>query len=442
MPSEYSNSIILKILNGIQAGVDVALFDGDYVVGSGDDVDIQIYDVMLSPHHTRLSVRQGKVSIVPLSGEVQLRSGFTLEPGDAERQLYPLDRVTIGTTHFAVAPASADWASIDQFDTPPTTTKPTFFDQSLSLKTLWREQRATFIAAVAGLLLLGFWIFPYAMLLLTTGSGGSASRDEQLIVEAVSGFDFAERLQVTKAEDGTIQVRGLLDRAEDRAAAIAAINGTGVLARTHIMTIDVLRDNIATLIDENAPGITFTLSPQGGVTLQGVLADEAQAQSLVQLVQESVGNTALVRSEIVTQTGLLQAVAELATKAHVAPFVSFQLADDVIEAEGALGIDMLDAWAGFLQAYSSRFADAVSLRSYVQQRNPDGTALPVAPGMALYLGKAEPDGRTINMQRLRDGTYTAADLLIGGDATATAGRTNDMSEAQERLPPAPSFSPV
>src|SRR5690606_18234261 len=146
--------------------------------------------------------------------------------------------------------------------------------------------------------------------------------------------------------------------------------------------------------------------------------------------------------EIVTQTGLLQAVAELATKAHIAPFVSFQLADVVIEAEGALGIDMLDAWAGFLQAYSSRFADAVSLRSYVQQRNPDGAALPVAPGMALYLGEAEPDGRSINMQRLRDGTYTAADLLIGGDAAATAGRTNDVSEAQEPRPPAPSYSPA
>src|SRR5690606_29416065 len=276
------------------------LFDGDYVVGSGDDVDIQIYDVVLSPHHTKLSVRQGKVSIVPLSGEVQLRSGFTLEPGDAERQLYPLDRVTIGTTHFAVAPASADWASIDQFDTPPTTTKPTFFDQSLSLKTLWREQRATFIAAVAGLLLLGFWIFPYAMLLLTTGPGGTASRDEQLIVEAISEFDFAERLQITMAKDGTIHVRGLLDRPEDRDAAIAAIDGTGVATNTHIMTMDVLRDDVATLISENAPGVSFTLSPQGGITLQGVLADEAQARDLIQLVKESVGTTIPVRSEITT----------------------------------------------------------------------------------------------------------------------------------------------
>jgi hypothetical protein len=442
MSTEYSSGLILKILNGIQAGVDVALFDGDYVLGTGDDVDIQIYDVMLSPHHARLLVRDGKVSIAPLSGSLHMRSGFTLEPGDAERPLYPLDVVTIGTTHFAVAPASADWASLGTIEPEPVPAKPSFFDQPVSRVALWHERRATFIAAVTGLLLLGFWVFPYAMMLLTTWPGNSGSHDQQGVIEALSEFDFSERLQVTTAKDGFVQVRGLLDRPEDRDAVIAAINDTGIPVRTHIMTLDVLREHLTMLIKENAPGVTFTLTPHTGITLQGVLADEAHARDLVQLVKESVENTVPVHSEITTRAGLLQAVAELAGKAQIAPFVTFELVDDVIEAEGALSIDMLDPWAGFLQAYASRYAAAVPLRSYVQLRNPDGSALPVAPGMALYLGKADRGARNIDVQRLHDGTYTAADLLIGGDAAVPAGGSSDVAAAQDQTARAPSFSPV
>ena len=40
---------ILKILTGVQAGIDVALVEGSYTLGSGDDDDIQLFDVSLKP---------------------------------------------------------------------------------------------------------------------------------------------------------------------------------------------------------------------------------------------------------------------------------------------------------------------------------------------------------------------------------------------------------
>jgi Inner membrane component of T3SS, cytoplasmic domain len=69
-------SIILKILSGLQAGVEVALQDGDYRIGSGPDDDIHIIDVTLKAGHIRLRISGRKIEIAGGTGVVSAKSGI------------------------------------------------------------------------------------------------------------------------------------------------------------------------------------------------------------------------------------------------------------------------------------------------------------------------------------------------------------------------------
>lgn len=109
MTERPQNTVMLKILSGLQSGVDVSLVDGTYILGSGDDADIQILDVSIRPDHAKLVIRSGDVSIQALSGPVHLRSRGSLSAGSDPCALRPLEVVTAGTTRFVVAPLTADW---------------------------------------------------------------------------------------------------------------------------------------------------------------------------------------------------------------------------------------------------------------------------------------------------------------------------------------------
>jgi len=56
-----SDNTILKILSGTQAGAEVSLVKGEYLIGSGSDDDIQIIDVSLKPGHAKIRVAAGKI---------------------------------------------------------------------------------------------------------------------------------------------------------------------------------------------------------------------------------------------------------------------------------------------------------------------------------------------------------------------------------------------
>lgn len=415
MTGTYPDGVILKILNGVQAGVDVALVDGDYILGSGDDADIQIFDISLSPHHAKLTVRDGKVSVLALSGSLHMRSGTTLNPGDEITDLPPLDLITAGTSRFAIAPATADWAAINHVENNRGSATPRLLDKPIQLLALWKEKRTTLIATGIGLLILGFWIFPHSMLFLTSLGKQLEPANELALTNAIEAFDFTQRLQVQKNKDGTFLVSGVVDRAEDRHTVIEAINETGIAARTHILVLDAMRDEVKTLLADHAPEVSFTISPRGDIALQGAVPDEASADNIIQLVKDMVGDATTVRSEIKTHDELLKEVDDIARRAQVSNYVQFHLNEGTIEAEGAIAPDQLDAWAGFLQSYSTQFSRLIPLRSLVRAQDADGNMADIASGIALYLGADDQQGdRPIDIQRLANGTYTANDLLIGG----------------------------
>src|SRR5262249_24606756 len=107
---------ILKILSGVQSGVEVSLASGQYSLGSGNDDDIQIIDVSLKAGHLKLRISPGKVEISAASGSLRTVNGIVLDADSDFQELEPLDVITAGTTRFALGPPTALWASITEID--------------------------------------------------------------------------------------------------------------------------------------------------------------------------------------------------------------------------------------------------------------------------------------------------------------------------------------
>ncbi|MFC6049463.1 type III export protein YscD, partial [Methylobacterium hispanicum] len=81
MAEVASDSVILKILVGMQAGVEVALVPGEYVLGTGPEDDIQLIDVSIRPGHARLRVSGGKIALAGAAGALRTAAGLQIESG-------------------------------------------------------------------------------------------------------------------------------------------------------------------------------------------------------------------------------------------------------------------------------------------------------------------------------------------------------------------------
>ena len=427
MTERHTNTVVLKILSGVQAGVDVSLVDGTYILGSGDDADIQLFDVSLSPHHARLIVQNTRVSIQTLSGSLQMRSGVLLEAGSKAHELRPLDLVTAGTTRFAVAPLAANWALLGTAEAPARARR--LFSQPPDLTLVWRQHRRALLSAVAGLFILGFWIVPHGMVYITTLGGRLAPAQEQVLSAALQSLDFPQHLTIRRSGDGSLHVDGLVNTLDERQSAVAAIKQTGIPAATHILVLETLREDLTAAIAAEASGIDFAIAGDGAIVLQGTVPDEERAAAVIQLVRDTVGDALPLRSSLRTFDDLLAEVTALARRAQISRSVQFRLDSHMIDAEGTIPLAQLDAWAGFLQSYSRRFSPSLPLRSLVRLQNPDGAADEKVPLTPFYIGADNPvDGRMINLERLGNGRYTAADLLIGGEAADARSASAQIAE--------------
>ncbi|MEP4030023.1 MAG: hypothetical protein ABJM33_01640, partial [Roseibium polysiphoniae] len=105
--------LILKAITGTQAGVEVLLEDGEYVLGSGPDDDLQFVDVCLKTGHARIRVEDGKASIAGGAGQVMAENGLVADAGaDDWRNLGSLEVITIGSTDFAIGAEDDNWAAL------------------------------------------------------------------------------------------------------------------------------------------------------------------------------------------------------------------------------------------------------------------------------------------------------------------------------------------
>ncbi|WAJ30489.1 FHA domain-containing protein [Antarcticirhabdus aurantiaca] len=420
MAGQGSGATILKILSGVQAGVDVPLADGTYLVGQGDDDDIQIFDISLKPGHLRLTLGGGKIVLAAASGSVRTRNGITLSPGDEGQEIEQLDIVSAGTTRFALGAPTANWASVTDVETGaaagPAKSPAPPEGAGLARRRAW--QVALPVLAVLVLLGGGAALLPILNAQRAVSSEQMADDDLARVRTAVGSFDFGRRLRVEQEVDGAIFVTGYVETPVERRAIQGAVRETDVPARVRLPVLGLIRSEVENLIKAEGAQVRFALDDDGALTLSGLVRDPARAEALVGTIRERIDGLSGVTSEIRTAPMILADVRALADRSQIAPYVIFRLdGTDLLEVSGIVPTDRIDAWVGFLQAYATQFAETMPLRSLVQLQRPDGTVgrPGETPQTGLFLGAGTTSNgdQPVDVERLRTGRFDMADIFAG-----------------------------
>jgi hypothetical protein len=422
-----TDAVILKILSGVQSGVEVALVPGEYGLGGGPDDDIQVIDVTVKPGHARLRVSGGKIEVRGDKGALRSAVGLQLEPGGEWQEVEPLDVLTAGTTRFALGHPTSQWSTIVEADgsAPP---RPAPARSALDLAATARSLAVPLLALV---LLLGFAVWYVLGGAARLGLGGSGIRDDvQVVRAALDEFPFGRPVAVRQEVDGALFVSGYVETPVERRALAGAVERTGAPARMRLWVLQTIRTEVANLVASQRLPVTFALSQAGELTLEGTVLNEGTANRFVELVRDRVLGVTRVESRIRTAAVLLGEVERLAVATGVGPLVIFRVDNELIEANGAIPNEKVDAWVGFLQSYARRFSREIPLRSFVQLQSAGARG---APGRPIMIGgQAEGGDAALDLDRLRTGAYRLDDIFAGGvpEGAQAQGQASGRAQGQ------------
>lgn len=110
---------LLKILSGPHQGAEVALDEGELLIGSAQDCDLILSDTLVSARHLKVVVSETGVSIVPLESPVYFDGQEIAK--DQYFAVEPFKFISIGTTHFVIGPTEGEWPALSAADIPDLT---------------------------------------------------------------------------------------------------------------------------------------------------------------------------------------------------------------------------------------------------------------------------------------------------------------------------------
>ena len=371
-----SKTLILKVLSGSQLGVEVGLPDGEYSFGSGSDAEIQFADLSMAPVHGQLRVAGGKVEIRATGAALQTASGLVIAAGDGEwREIAQLDRITAGTSIFAVGGADANWSSLAAMPMQAAERRP---DPStpVTLNRNWLIGGGVIAASILAVLFL-------------TGSGSNLptatqstpNETLQLVRSTLAGLPFDNELDVMSEADGTITVSGYVETGTERRAVQNALQDIGVDVRRRIWALEALRTDIAGLISSQEIDITSELKPDGELILSGIWLDEEAVTRTVGLLESEVFGLSRITNTVQTAADFLDATNALIAKVQLGDLVIARLDGMLIEMTGVVPRDKMDNWVGFMRAYAGQIAPHMPLRSFVTlDGQPSDATVPVIIG--------------------------------------------------------------
>lgn len=431
--------LILKAITGTQAGVEVLLEDGEYVLGSGPDDDLQFVDVCLKTGHARIRVEGGKAGIAGGAGKVVGENGLVIDAGaDDWRALNPLEIITIGSTNFAFGAEDDNWAALFAARAQGNERSRHPFGRRI----LWNLNRS--------------WIRHGAILLVSCTVVGAAvgsvsgyfdrspslaSVDEDQLVadlkRRVSELPFSSSITVVSEVDGTVYVSGHVEELVQRNAVLNIVEDIDLPIRPRIWVLSSIRRQIAAAISNFEVDITFDVSDEGGVSVDGTILSDNVAERVRHYISSEILGVTAVEFRVSTATSYLEEVKDLARRARLEEAVLFQLSEMRIEASGVVVTDKLDAWIGFIQTYARRYAEKISLISFVQIVDENGKVISSEPTRLGPLGLSGRDGAAgLTLGQLKNGMIGAEDLMFNEDAASLlfAERASTSGEAGDRGP--------
>lgn len=431
--------LILKAITGTQAGVEVLLEDGEYVLGSGPDDDLQFVDVCLKTGHARIRVEGGKASIAGGAGKVVGENGLVADAGaDDWRNLGPLEVITIGSTDFAIGAEDDNWAALfaAQSQEKQNARSPFGGWRVRNLNRSWIRHGAILLVscAVVGTAVgAGSGFFG--------GDTGIASADREQLVASlktrINELPFSGSITVVPEVDGTIYVSGHVEEFVQRSAILNIVEDTNLPIKPRVWVLSSIRRQIEAAINSFEVDVTFEVSDEGVVSIDGTILSENEADRFRHYITREILGVSAVEFRVSTANSYLGEVKELAKRARLDEAVLLQLSEQRIEASGVVTTGKLDAWIGFIQTYARRYAEKIPLISFVQIVDENGRVISSRSTLLDPDGWSGSDGAFgLSLEQLKNGKLGAGDLLPDEDSAALlqVDRSGATDEGDRRLP--------
>lgn len=106
---------LLKVIAGPHQGAEIGLYAGKTLVGSDDECDVVLHDILVAPQHLELELTDSGITAAPLGGRVYA-NGKRIR--DARQSVADFGFLSIGGTHLVVGPAEGKWPLLSAADVP------------------------------------------------------------------------------------------------------------------------------------------------------------------------------------------------------------------------------------------------------------------------------------------------------------------------------------
>lgn len=262
---------VLRVLAGPQAGAEVALRDGIYLVGTADGCDIVLFDDSVAATHLAISVSQDATDIEARDGAIALPGG-TLQPGE-RANVDEAVAFTLGATSIGLGDHDTDWASLtvpnapqlveaepdeddatetgdDTDETPeePEAAAPEETAAPVAVTTDKPSRRLWLLAPLALLLLVvpaGAWFYVEGR--ETTGETTAAPGSSEPAVLSARVRDIVAGLKLTEVtvdigEGGSISLRGYVPDNGRQVELQQALQAAGIDVADHLRSAGELVD--------------------------------------------------------------------------------------------------------------------------------------------------------------------------------------------------------
>lgn len=107
--STQTSAYLIKILSGPHQGAEVAIGEGEILIGSSLESDLILSDTLIAPNHLKIHIEKGEIAITPLADKVYL-DGYLIpqEP----KLIHTFQYITLGSTHLVIGPSGELWPTL------------------------------------------------------------------------------------------------------------------------------------------------------------------------------------------------------------------------------------------------------------------------------------------------------------------------------------------
>lgn len=300
---------LLKVIGGPHQGAEIGLYAGKTLVGSDDECDVVLHDVLVAPQHVELDLSTTGIIAAPLGGRVFINGKRVRE---ARQPLPAFAFLSIGGSHLVLGPAGQTWPLLSAADLPdlekeseadpkavestPVTSLTTGETTESTLKPIASEGKITsespdisrsasragpVLGIVAGIILLVGWVVVYKDFFAEGGKtkpakGGqiSENHDADLPITRVEAvikeLGLVDSILVEEAA-GRLTASGYVDTESKQRELQAALRATVPGLRTKIYSLEKIASTARSLIEAQRLPLTASSLSEGKLRISGKL---------------------------------------------------------------------------------------------------------------------------------------------------------------------------